>query len=251
MQFLKVKNHDKYQHYGNRNPPWIKLYRIIMGDYDLRQVPIPSRLTYIYCLILASETDNRIPYDVKFMTERMGFPVSERIITPLIERGLLLASDARRMLASEEKCSSLLSSVLIPPKSEDLKSKTHSEFESFWLAYPKKIGKKSALQAWQKAKDKPPLVDVLQAIDTQQKSEQWMKDNGQFIPHPSTWLNQGRWADVPTQKPISTTEAFLARGVQNGAQRISSRLVAADHPTVGKDLPQHHIKPAGTRTEPG
>ena len=26
-------------------------------------------------------------------------------------------------------------------------------------------------------------------------SAQWRKDDGQFIPHPRTWLNQGRWKD--------------------------------------------------------
>jgi len=27
------------------------------------------------------------------------------------------------------------------------------------------------------------------------KSEQWTKDNGQYIPHAATWLNGRRWED--------------------------------------------------------
>lgn len=127
MQYLKVKNHDLYQHYGTRNPPWVKLYRVIMGDYDLRQVPVTARLCFIYCTILASETDNHIPYDVHFLSDRMGFKVTEETISALITRGLLLASRARRLLATEEKCSSLLfssesSPILIP----DLRSNGHA-----------------------------------------------------------------------------------------------------------------------------
>jgi hypothetical protein len=29
----------------------------------------------------------------------------------------------------------------------------------------------------------------------QKTSAQWQKDNGQYIPNPATWLNQGRWDD--------------------------------------------------------
>lgn len=80
--------------------------------------------------------------------------------------------------------------------------KSDSEFEQFWNVYPKKIGKRAALQAWRKAKDKPPLVDIMQVIDKAKQSEQWTKENGQFIPHPSTWLNQGRWMDEPIVKLV-------------------------------------------------
>jgi hypothetical protein len=33
------------------------------------------------------------------------------------------------------------------------------------------------------------------AVEAQKKSKQWQKDDGQYIPNPSTWLNQGRWDD--------------------------------------------------------
>lgn len=71
-----------------------------------------------------------------------------------------------------------------------------SEFEKFWDVYPNKVGKKDAQRAWEKAKDKPPLVDILQAVESARKSLKWTQENGRFIPNPSTWLNQGRWTDV-------------------------------------------------------
>ena len=126
MQYLRVKNLDRYQHYGTRNPPWIKLYRVIMGDYTLRQVSVPSRLVFIYCMILASETDNRVPFDCHFLSDRMGFKVTEGLVTPLIDSGLLLASGARRVLAIEEKCSSLPTLLLTSSSDSDLKSNGHA-----------------------------------------------------------------------------------------------------------------------------
>lgn len=70
-----------------------------------------------------------------------------------------------------------------------------SEFEQFWAAYPRKVGKKDALKAWGQAKDKPSLDDILKAVEKQKVDEQWIKDGGKFIPHPATWLNKGRWSD--------------------------------------------------------
>jgi hypothetical protein len=67
-------------------------------------------------------------------------------------------------------------------------------FETFWTAYPKKIGKGAAEKAFQKVKGID-LDVLLTAIAKQKSSEQWTKDGGQFIPMPTTWLNQRRWED--------------------------------------------------------
>lgn len=69
-------------------------------------------------------------------------------------------------------------------------------FDRFWSAYPRKIGKDKAAQAFAKRKPDAEMIEVmLGAIEVQKLSEQWRKDKGQFIPHPSTWINGGRWMD--------------------------------------------------------
>jgi hypothetical protein len=75
------------------------------------------------------------------------------------------------------------------------------DFNAFWKAYPRKEAKKAALKAWQKSKDKPPLADLLAAIAAQRKGQAWTKDGGKYIPHPATWLNDGRWDDKPVEAP--------------------------------------------------
>jgi hypothetical protein len=78
------------------------------------------------------------------------------------------------------------------------------EFELFWLAYPRKVGKLLARKTYQKLK--PPLEDVLKALEWQKRSDQWKKDFGAFIPHPTTWLSQGRWDDEPPQHLVPKKE---------------------------------------------
>lgn len=80
-----------------------------------------------------------------------------------------------------------------------------SAFDVFWQAYPRKTGKAAARKAFDKAK--PPLDVVLKAIEAQKHSAQWQRDNGQYIPYPATWLNQGRWEDeVQEDKPPAESE---------------------------------------------
>lgn len=69
------------------------------------------------------------------------------------------------------------------------------DFVVFWKAYPRKVGKKKALKAWCSASDLPPLSDVLAALEKQKQSHDWTKDGGDFIPHPTTWINGARWDD--------------------------------------------------------
>lgn len=69
-------------------------------------------------------------------------------------------------------------------------------FEKFWSVYPKKIGKGAALKAFKKIKPSAELLQTMvNAVEAQKQSQQWTKDNGQFIPNPATWLNQERWND--------------------------------------------------------
>ncbi len=69
-------------------------------------------------------------------------------------------------------------------------------FLKFWNEYPRKVAKAKALKAWESLKPTDELFEkIMQALRTQKQSEQWSKDKGQFIPHPTTWLNQRRWED--------------------------------------------------------
>lgn len=69
-------------------------------------------------------------------------------------------------------------------------------FQIFWSAYPKKLDKKKANEAFTKLHVTPDLLQtMLAAIEQQKKSRQWQERRGQFIPYASTWLNGHRWED--------------------------------------------------------
>lgn len=90
--------------------------------------------------------------------------------------------------------------VNIPPTSH----KGDDAFDALWTQYPKRVGKPAALKAWRSlhvtALDIPRIMDGLAA---HKRSEQWQRDSGQYIPHPSTWLNQRRWEGMTPDQPIT------------------------------------------------
>lgn len=70
------------------------------------------------------------------------------------------------------------------------------EFEIFWSNWPKKVAKAEARKAWKQTEAiRPPLEAILGAVKAACKTEQWMRGNGQFIPHAATWLRGERWED--------------------------------------------------------
>jgi len=74
------------------------------------------------------------------------------------------------------------------------------EFDLFWKAYPRHVGKQKAKQEWAKAK--LTFAEVEKQIAAWARSEDWTKDGGKFCPHPATWLHQRRWEDdAPYSEP--------------------------------------------------
>lgn len=83
------------------------------------------------------------------------------------------------------------------------------DFElEFWPTYPNKVGKPAALKAYLKAK--PELPALRAGLQLWKESTDWQKDDGRFIPHPTTFLNQRRWEDIPREmaKPKTQEQAI-------------------------------------------
>lgn len=93
-------------------------------------------------------------------------------------------------------------------------SKVHQLFDSFWAVYPRKVGKQTAYKAFEKAvKGKPANwveAVLIPAVKTHAASNDWQKSDGQYIPHPTTFLNQGRWEDEIASAPVAQVPAAPA-----------------------------------------
>ena len=99
---FSVKNFEKFQHYKDRNPPWIKLHRALLDDYEFARLQDASKAHLMLLWLLASQLNNKIPDDPKWIKNRLGL-TAVIDIKLLEEKGfLILMQDASTPLA---KCS--------------------------------------------------------------------------------------------------------------------------------------------------
>ena len=76
------------------------------------------------------------------------------------------------------------------------KDKDKERFDTFWKSYPKKKSKGQAENKWKTIKLNDDLFSsIIIGLESAKLSEDWTKDNGQYIPYPATWLNAKGWED--------------------------------------------------------
>lgn len=92
-----------------------------------------------------------------------------------------------------------------------------SPFETFWQAYPRKVGKGAARAVWGRLRPSASLLaQMLATLEWQRQTDQWRRDGGCYIPHPVTWLRQERWDD----EPVSLDAAPAAPHWQDACQHV-------------------------------
>lgn len=96
----KVKNWTEFQHYKNRCPPWIKLQKSLLDDYEFACLPIASKALAPLLWLLASETTTgEFDANPTKLAFRLRWPKSDIAsgLIPLIQQGFI--EDASKALA--------------------------------------------------------------------------------------------------------------------------------------------------------
>ena len=58
---MKIKNWSKFQHFKDRKPPWVKLYRDVLDDLEWHELdPLASKVL-VMCWLIASEDEGCLP----------------------------------------------------------------------------------------------------------------------------------------------------------------------------------------------
>lgn len=236
---IKIRNWDSFQHYKNRNPPWIRLYARLLDDPELYELSDRAAriLPLLWLIASRHNTDGSLPA-IKTLAFQLRI-ASNELAEVLIELKQWVMYDASDMLADclqhaipeqsrveqRQSISETETETPKPPKGAD------ASFEKFWNAYDNKVGKGAAVKAFNNARkrDLPP-IDTLVAIIAEQKAQRAkLKASGAFVPewpNPSTWLNQDRWTDeIKEPEQIETEEQRSLREFMEGArtERTESR----------------------------
>lgn len=81
------------------------------------------------------------------------------------------------------------------------KSIFEQRFDTFWEAYPRKVGKSNVKKWFLKNK---PSEELLEKMLSKIKEYKTIWKEPQYIPYPATWLNAGSWEDEINNKTTNT-----------------------------------------------
>ena len=103
------------------------------------------------------------------------------------------------------------------------------DFETWWVVYPKRTGKRAACTAWTSAVKRigaargcgplvahQTLLDVTGVFAKSRKGQ-----SGRYCPNPATWLNEGRYDDDP--KTWNESDGTNSNGRPASAARVHER----------------------------
>ncbi len=146
---------------------------------------------------------------------------------------------------STPSSSSSSSSSSYPPTPQEGACAGDVLFDRFWASYPRKVAKDAARNAFAKRKPSEALLaKMLAAIEAQTRTTAWKREGGRYIPHPATWLNQGRWEDVvgPRDAGAPANREIVHKCYICGKQRRESLM--RQHPTLTwEHICKEHAQP--------
>jgi hypothetical protein len=164
-QTFSVRNFERFQHYKDRSPPWIKLYNELLDDYSFGLLPDASKLHLVAIWLLASRSNNRIPHDPGWIAKRIS--ATEQVDLGLLQSaGFIELHEARGAKARRKQTACPESEAETEPEGEKEDSsgtpdpgppvskpgkKTYPAlFEEFWHAYPTDalMSKSKAFEKW-------------------------------------------------------------------------------------------------------
>ncbi len=114
--YFRIRNFERFQHYKDRNPPWIRLYGALWRDRAFFRLPDVLKAHLIGLFALAARLDNRIPDDPEWLAHELC--ASEPIdLAALAASGFLIpehhasaaAADGEHPVASSVSDSDLIS----------------------------------------------------------------------------------------------------------------------------------------------
>ncbi len=125
-KYIKVRNFELYQHYKDRNPPWIKLYTRLLDDVDFLSTDDDLKWPIVGLFLLASRLENKIPLNASYLRSRLGIrklDIKRLVQTPFI----VVVQDASKPLAECLQVATDANFPLVPSDSPNPLTETEKQ----------------------------------------------------------------------------------------------------------------------------
>lgn len=216
MDYLRIRNWDKYQKTAGDKAPYVTIQTDILLDMEFMGLPDKERLCFLLLLAYAGRASNKIPNDASMLMYLCHFDEVPDL-SLMMSRGLLEewdeAKHAQMIEKNEEKRAyerrrkrQWRQSRDCPddvPVESRLQTETETEtkttssnlkrFDEFWAAYPKKVEKKKAKQLWKSRKLDGHADQIIADVTNRTKKDgKWLAG---YVPNPTTYIRGDRWED--------------------------------------------------------
>lgn len=101
----------------------------------------------------------------------------------------------------------------------DPKSSDPSLFDDFWKEYPRRVKRKKTKIIWDQKKLYLIFDQIIFNI-RQRNATEWKGKDKQYIPHPTTYLNNEQWNDEILETNHDRKENSVERSFRDGIERI-------------------------------
>ena len=210
---MRVRNWAELQHYRDRNPPWIKLHKRLLDDFEFQSLPVASRaLAPMLWLLASEEKDGEFDGRPERLAFRLRQPVDEirEALKPLIVKGFVCDASAALSECYLDATPETETETEVETDSVRKASPTApSRFDSFWSDYPIKREKKKARDIWRRKKLDSIADTIIDDVRMRKAGDKHWLDG--FIPHPTTYLNGERWDDEVTPPGERDNDATIQR----------------------------------------
>lgn len=200
MNFIKIVDWNKFQHYKKRNPPWIKFHTSLLDNEKFECLHNDSKVLLLCLWLFAARKGNgEIPYNAAYLQRKL--PVGKKVnLQPLVDAGFIECyQDASKLQAIDA------SKVLVSDRDRgrgraETEAEYTKEFESFWKKFKGrwnpdkgkyiKVGKHEAFEEWRKL-----------SLDEQRAA--WRaagKTGDKFTPDACRWLKNRRFDDYQNEE---------------------------------------------------
>lgn len=259
---FKVRNWEQFQHYKDRNPPWIKLHFALLSSEDWVTLDDASKLLAVVCMLIASRNNGMVPNNPAYL-KRVAYLDRLPKLKPLIDCGFLEnvqaddsalqapdsgpLADARPETETEadtEEKDSLSETSSDEQPRKTLQKKYPADFEAFWSAYPRSpnMSKSKALAGWKKLTEAERAA-CHQAVPAYRAFLASKADHPTM--HATTFINERRFEGFAPEPPKRVDEAVWLKRLTYGRSKggwFTGQWGPAPG-QVGCSVPEHLLKP--------
>ena len=94
-EWIEIVDWNRFQHYTDRRPVWIKVYTELLDDEDFLSLPESTRSLLFHLWLLYATTRAQVPHNTRTLSRRLRHKVMTRQLERLIDAGYIRISASK------------------------------------------------------------------------------------------------------------------------------------------------------------